>query len=124
MKCPPDWRQQLREAYPKRQGQGWTNVGKQIHKHIENGESWDEMLAGANAYRRYIAQTETEPAFIKMAATFFGPGLWWLEYDEDEGNEITLDDQANEFNLIRQENENDESLKARIGVAMTKRQYG
>ncbi len=119
---PKDWRQQLQAVYPRRRGQGWIMAGKQIAKHLDNGESFDEMLKGADNYRRYIAESGE---FVRMSKTFFGPNMWWLEYDDaDCSNEVTLEDTASDCGLTRAENETDESLKRRIGVAITKREYG
>ena len=119
---PPDWKQQLLKVYPKRQGQGWVNTEKWITKHLEAGEDFEAMLSGANSYRRYIA---TSGEFVKMAQTFFGPSKFWLEFDdEDCANEVTLDDEAQQFDIKRQQGEGDEHLKKRLGVAMTKKQYG
>ncbi len=97
-------------------------AGKQIAKHLDNGESFEEMLKGADNYRRYIAESGE---FVRMAQTFFGPNMWWLEYDDaDCSNEITLDDKAKDHGITRQPNESDSDLNSRIGVAMTKQQYG
>jgi len=119
---PDNWRQQLQAVYPRRRGQGWIMAGKQIAKHLADGESFAEMVQGADNYRRYIAQSGE---FVKMAQTFFGPNMWWLEYDDDDCiNEVTLDDTASDNGLTRQPNETDEQLKLRIGVAQTSKLYG
>ena len=125
MKLPPDWRKQLQAVYPKRNGQGWIKAGEKIEEHLANGESFEEMLRGADNYRKCCAKEGTEPQYIRMAQTFFGPNMWWLEFMEleDAENELTLDDEAAEYGIQRQENEGDDSLKVRLGVAMTKRQY-
>lgn len=123
MELPKDWRQQLLKAYPKRNGQGWMRAKAQIERHLQNGESWDEMVLGANNYRKHIA---VSGEFVRMAQTFFGPNMWWLEFLESENcsNEITLDDEAGEYGLVRGDGESDESLKKRIGTAQTKSKYG
>lgn len=123
---PKDWRKQISAVYPKRNGQGWINAGTKIAEHLANGESFDEMLRGADNYRKCCAEEGTEPQYIRMAQTFFGPNMWWLEFQENESveNELTLDDKAAEYDIIRQEDEDDTSLKTRIGVAMTRKQYG
>ena len=78
------------------------------------------MLVGADNYRRHCAATGE---YVRMAQTFFGPNMWWLEFqdDEDAVNEVTLDDTARECGLARGEGESDESLTGRISVAQTKR---
>ena len=112
-KPPKDWRKQISAVYPKRNGQGWIKTGEQIAKHLADGESFEEMLLGADNYRKCCAVEETEPRFIKMAQTFFGPNMWWLEFLECETaeNELTLDDKAAEYDIKRQEGEDDASLK-------------
>jgi len=116
---PPDWKQQLLKVYPKRQGQGWVDAKRWIEKHLDNGEDWDEMLFGANAYRLHIVKTGE---FVKMARTFFGPQMFWLEYDDEEcDNEVTLDDEARMYQIERQDGESDASLKHRLGIAMTQK---
>ena len=120
---PNDWRQQLMKVYPKRKGQGWVKAGKQIEKHLANGEDFEEMLRGADNYRRHCAESGE---FVRMAQTFFGPNMWWLEFEDDDTaeNAITLDDTAKDCGLVRAEGESDESLSRRIGIAQTKRLYG
>jgi hypothetical protein len=122
MELPKDWRQQLQKVYPKRRGQGWVNAGKQIAKQLVSGESFEEMLIGADNYRRHCAVTGE---FVRMAQTFFGPNMWWTEYldDEDCINEVTIDDQARDVGLVRQDGESDDHLKRRIGVAQTEAMY-
>ena len=122
-KLPTDWRQQLSKVYPKRNGQGWVNAKRQILKHLSEGEDFEEMLLGADNYRKYIAESGE---FVRMAQTFFGPQMFWTEFQElvVTENEITLDDTAKELGLERQENESDESLNGRIGIAQTKKLYG
>ena len=120
---PEDWKQQIKNAYPKRQGQGWKLAFQKIEAHVKNGEKFSEILKGANSYRCYCIENEIEPQFIKMAVTFFGPGEWWNEYDEVEENVMTLDDEAGKLGIARQEGESDESLKRRIGIAQTMKAY-
>ncbi len=118
---PPDWFEQLRAAYPRRKGQGWVAAKRQILKHLDNGESFDEILKGTHCYRRYIAESGE---FVRMARTHFGPQMFWLEFDDDDcSNEITLDDTAGDCGLTRAEGEDNESLNKRIGIAQTKAMY-
>ena len=120
---PDDWRDQLKAVYPHRKGQGWIRAKQQIENHLANGEDFEAMLRGADNYRRHVAATNE---FVRMAQTFFGPNMWWLEFQDDVevSNEITLDDTARECGLERGPDESDESLKQRIGVAQTKAIYG
>lgn len=120
---PSDWRKQLQAVYPKRRGQGWADAGRKIEKHLKDGASFEEMVRGADNYRRHCAQTGE---FVRMAKTFFGPDMWWEEFldDDDVTNELTLDDEGKQYGLVRQPGEEDESFKRRIGVAMTRKMYG
>lgn len=122
----PEQFKALRDAYPKRKGdQGWGAVRRQIPRHIENGESWEEMIRGAHNYRKFCAENQEDTRFIKQARTFYGPDLWWHEWQEmpDDSNDISLDDEAETLGLTRGDGEDDESLKRRIGIAETMRQY-
>lgn len=81
MDLPDDFLAQLRATYPKRSGgQGWGHVPKLIHRALLSGSSWDEILAGTKAYRRWCDLTgKTGSEYVKQASTFFGPGMWWVE---------------------------------------------
>ena len=112
------------KVYPKRRGQGWIKAEEKIREHLKNGHgTFEEMLKGANNYRKYIAESGE---YARMAQTFFGPNQWWTEFMDDEEieNELTLDDEAERYDLTRAENESDESLRNRVGTAQTKAQYG
>lgn len=126
MNIPFDWRQQLRESYPKRKGhQNWQQCGERIARHLKNGESWDEMLIGAKNYRKLCAEENTEPCYISQATTFYGPKMLWTEYQEmdDCSNAPSLDDKAQDVGLTRADGESDEHLSGRIGIAMTRKAY-
>ena len=121
---PHDWQKLIKLAYPKRRGQGWKIAFEKIEKHVEDGHTFEDILKGADNYRRYCAENEIEAKYIKMASTFFGPGEWFYEYDDlDESNELTLDDMASSLGLTRQEGETDDHLKMRIGHAQTMKAY-
>jgi len=81
MNLPPDFLAQLRASYPKRSGgQGWGHVPKLIHRAVSAGASWQEILDGTKAYKRWCDLTgKTGSEFVKQASTFFGPGMWWAE---------------------------------------------
>lgn len=122
----PEQFKELRQAYPKRKGDnGWVECRNRIDTHLENGESWEEMLRGAHNYRKFCAENQEDTRFIKQARTFFGPNMWWLEWQEmpDDENTVSVDDEAEKLGLVRGEGEDDESLKRRIGIAQTMLQY-
>ena len=124
---PPDWLQQIREAYPKRiGGQGWGHVKKRVPALIKVGESFDDMLEGCEGYSRMLKDTgKYGTEFVMQARTFFGPGEWWLEtYDLLARDYVkTLDEKASDVGLVRSDGEPDESLQKRIGIAQTKAIY-
>ena len=126
---PGDWLDQIRKAYPKRVGgQGWGLVRTKVLRLVAQGESFDEILAGAQAYGDLMRATgDAGTCYVKQAATFFGPGEWWREeYDlpTDGTVELTIDQQAEQHGIQRAAGEDDASLTARLGVAMTKQRYG
>ena len=125
MSLPPDWLKQIRDVYPKRTGgQGWGNVKRLVPALIERGESFEDLLDGAERYGEYCRTTNEK--YVRMAQTFFGPGEWWLEdYDipRDGSVELTLDQEAEGYSLKRQDGESDDSLRRRLGIAMTNQRY-
>lgn len=123
---PSDWLEQIKSVYPRRSGgQGWGYVKRRIPDLVEQGHTFAELFEGAKEYGEYCRATNNK--YVRMARTFFGPDEWWLEdYDipRDGSAELTLDQEAEEYDLVRQEGESDESLKQRLGIAVTKRMYG
>jgi len=82
---PNDWLKQLKLVYPKRgAGQGWGKVKKLVHILIEDGESWEDILAGAKRYGDYCRATNEQ--YVRMAQTFYGPDEWWQEDYELPGS--------------------------------------
>ena len=79
---PDDFLAQLKAVYPKRADHGWVAVERQIRKWVANGQDFAAMLAGAKAYAIQSMRDGTEARFIKMARTFFGPDMWWVEFAE------------------------------------------
>lgn len=81
---PDDWLEQLKAAYPRRNGaQGWAALKRLVPRAIADGATFADMLAGAKAYKAYndrIGKTGTE--YVKTAEVFFGRGEWWVEYAE------------------------------------------
>jgi hypothetical protein len=126
---PEDWLDQIRQHYPKRAGgHGWGHLKKRIPELIRVGHDFEEMLEGVKRYAALqLAIGNVGTPYVMQARTFFGPGEWWLEdYDlpTDGSVELTLDQQAEQYGITRQEGEGDESLKKRLGIAMTMKKYG
>ena len=125
---PTDFLDQIKAVYPKRVGgQGYGHVKKRIPQLIQAGETWEGLLEGAKRYAALMDATgQTRTPYVMQARTFYGPGEWWLEDYElptDGSVQLTLDQEAAQHDLIRQDGESDESLKRRMGVAMTKARY-
>ena len=125
---PADWLPQLKKVYPKRVGgQGWGHLKRRIPVLIDAGESFEDLLDSAKKYAASMEATrQTNTPFVMQARTFFGPGEWWLEDYElptDGSVELTLDQTAKKFNLVRGDGESDASLRKRIGIAETTRMY-
>lgn len=78
-----DQLQQIRNAYPKRQGsQGWYGKPFQqiINARLSEGHTFDDMLNGAEAYKKHCDHTQiTNTCFVMQAKRFFGPSLYFLE---------------------------------------------
>ena len=75
----------------------------------------------------YIPGAKTLERFFRPVRTFFGPGEWWeedYELPSDGSVELSLDQEAEQYGLVRQAGEGDESFKRRLGIAMTMKRYG
>ncbi len=121
--------QELRKVYPKRSGgQGWGNLREKLPTLLNQGYTPEDIIEGTKRYARWCRASGIEgTSFVKQATTFYGPGLWFDEdYDlpTDGSVELTLDEQAAEYDLVRQDGEDDASLSRRLGVAMTRKRYG
>jgi hypothetical protein len=79
----------LKAEYPKRargRGYEWPKAFLQIKKRLAEGHSFDDIMRGTKDYcaaSKISGDYGTE--FIKMASTFYGPGLHFLdEYELEE----------------------------------------
>jgi hypothetical protein len=63
------------KAYPKRPGNSKADALKAWKARAKEGHKPDVMAAGVKRYADYCRAQQTQPQFIKLAATFFGPGL-------------------------------------------------
>lgn len=93
---PPDFLEQLRSVYPRRNGdQGWGKVRTLVPREIAKGASWDRILAGARNYAKHCMETgKTGTEYVKQAATFFGRDQWfeeWADMDVRTPAEIAAD---------------------------------
>lgn len=66
------------ELYPDRPGRSKEAAFKQWQARLKEGHEAVEMIRGVSRYRTYCDLTKTEPQYIKLPATFFGPGKHFL----------------------------------------------
>lgn len=78
---PSEYWEILKAEYPRRYGdQGWIAVRTLIPRALTAGATWDEILEGTRAYKRYCDETgKTGTELVKQAKTFFGPNQLWTE---------------------------------------------
>lgn len=86
------------KAYPQRPGNPRGSAFRAWSARIKEGVSPEAMLAGVRAYAAHCRREGTEPRYIKMAATFFGPGKHW---EADYGVTGSLEDGWNPDGTIR-----------------------
>lgn len=59
--------------YPSRPGSSKASALKAWQARLASGVDPEAMIAGVKRYADFVRQSRTEPTFIKMPATFFGP---------------------------------------------------
>jgi hypothetical protein len=75
------------KAYPRRPNDSKAAARKAWTARVKAGADPTEMLDGTRRYAEYVAAEETEPRYVKQAATFFGPSEWWkADYTHTNGN--------------------------------------
>jgi hypothetical protein len=84
MTLPTDWFEQLRAAYPKRDGgQGYADGRKQLLKRFDEGHTFETVLQGIQNYAIFCGRKQmVGTSYVMQFATFCGPGLWFCEYAE------------------------------------------
>jgi hypothetical protein len=74
------------EAYPKRPNNSKKEAYRAWLARMNEGVDPETMMKGVEAYARYVEGVGTEPTYIKMASTFFGPGEHYSsDYTVPEG---------------------------------------
>lgn len=68
---------ELWAAYPRRQGDSKAGALRTFLARRREGTPAREMIDGAKRYAAYCRREKTDPKYIKMAATFLGPGRHW-----------------------------------------------
>jgi len=86
MNLPPDYVEQLKKEYPRRDGDnGWVHVRTLIPRALTAGATWERILAGTRAYKAYCDKNgKTGTELVKQARTFFGPNQFWDEWADME----------------------------------------
>jgi hypothetical protein len=64
--------------YPSRPGSSKASALKAWKARIASGADPDAMIAGVKRYAAFVRAAGTEPNFIKMPATFFGPDQHYM----------------------------------------------
>lgn len=104
-------------VYPTRKDK---KKAKDIWKRKKLDDIADKIIANVSA--RVVADKQWLDNFIPLPTTFLRNERW-----EDEWGDVsakpTLDGEAAAYGIKRQPNETDESLKRRLGVAMTNARY-
>lgn len=67
------------DEYPKRPGNSKADALKAWKARLKEGHKPETMIAGVKRYAAYCKAEKTEPKYVKQAATFFGPGLHFLD---------------------------------------------
>ncbi len=78
---PPDYLKQLKEAYPKRDGNNvWSAVPRLIATYAPDAD-WNEMLLGTQNYYRHCGRKAMIGSeYVMQAKTFYGRDLHWQEW--------------------------------------------
>jgi hypothetical protein len=83
----PDHFEEAWRAYPSRSNNSKAAARKAWAASVKRGADPATMLEGARRYAAWIAAEGTAPQYVKLAATFFGPGEHWLsDYTPTNGN--------------------------------------
>lgn len=61
------------EVYPSRPNNSKAGAWRAWKARVKAGESPAVLLAGARAYAAYVEREGTDPRYVKLASTFFGP---------------------------------------------------
>ena len=75
-----DWEEEFDSMwalYPRKPGMSKAGTLKAFTARVGEGASVPAMLAGVQAYAKYVLASHTEPKYIKAPETFFGPGKHW-----------------------------------------------
>jgi hypothetical protein len=81
-----------KSEYPKRPGVSWKDAEEAFMKRVTDKKSPTNpkaMLDGVKAYAEFCRAEGTEPRYIKMPSTFFGPKRFW-EADWTPSNVVPL----------------------------------
>lgn len=82
MTLPDNWFDQLKAAYPKRDGgQGWPIAATKAAASIANGVEFERILKGTRNYAEYCKRKGKVGTELTMQAQrFYGTGQYWDEF--------------------------------------------
>lgn len=72
---------ELWKSYPDGRKQGRKQAMNAYCRARKSGTSFEEIMAGLEAYKKQIAKQRTETRYIKQGGTWFGQEGWMDEYD-------------------------------------------
>lgn len=65
--------------YPRRPNNNRQKAWRAWQARVKAGEAESAMLDGTRAYAAFVAREQTQPRFVKLAATFYGPDRPYLD---------------------------------------------
>jgi len=65
------------DQYPKRPGNNRRVAANAWNARVREGVDPQDMLKGVLAYAAYCKANDTDPGYIKLASTFFGPSRFF-----------------------------------------------
>lgn len=74
---PDEWFHLAWTAYPKRPNNSKADARKAFLARLKEGVDGGAVVDGVVRYADYVRAAGVEPKYVKMAATFFGPGRHW-----------------------------------------------
>ena len=84
--------------YPARPNNSRQKAWRAWQARVREGVSEDTLLAGTRRYAGYVQRERTEPRFVKLACTFYGPDRHFEnDYGPDDTAEVEIYDERGEM---------------------------
>lgn len=93
----------LWKLYPKKQGK--ESAKKSYIRARKEGATYEQVLAGMNAYINYINKTNTQSKYIKYGSTFFNQKAWEDDWTVDTGYSSSSGRSKNPFTQMLESGE-------------------